>query len=168
MKGLAMLGILAIAGAANAQDEVNFKVLEMPAVFSTIREYKVMTIRSAREWQSYWNRYVSANIEVEGAFKPMPLPDIDFKQFEVVAVHFGTQPTSGMKVNVLSAILDNDAYTLTVEKSYGPMAMLHSSNPAVLIRLPKTHGPVVVLLKKGDTKDQGGSSVRHRSLSGGG
>jgi hypothetical protein len=130
--------LLALATAfAAAQDPVNFKVLEMPPEFTTIRNYKVTVIRTEADWKAYWNRYVSANVEDHGQWKPMPIVPVDFKQFEVVAVHLGTQPDAGMQLGVESAILYGETYTVKVTKGYGRMAMHHTSNPAISSSFPR-------------------------------
>jgi len=166
MKRLLPFILLAICSAvASAQDDVNFKVIDMPLQdFSSIHEYKIMTIRSASEWQTYWNRYVTANVEDgNGGWQPMPRPVIDFKQFEVVAVHLGSQGNAG-KIKVSSAKLFGADYAVTIDKDSGGMVMHHNSNPSILIRLPKSRGKVTVVVNKGrqadDTEHVRGGSRR--------
>jgi hypothetical protein len=155
MKRILAILVLAVCGSlALAQDEVNFKVIDMPLQdFSSIHEYKIMTIRSASEWQSYWNRYVTANVEDgNGGWQPMPRPQIDFKQFEVVAIHLGPQGDSG-KIKVSSAKLFGGDYAVTIDKDSGGMVMHHTSNPSILIRLPRSRGKVTVVVNKGRQAD---------------
>src|SRR6476659_7650848 len=80
-----MIALLAAAGAvAMAQNKVNFKVIDMPAEFSTIEQAQVIKIHSQSDWKDYWNRYITANVEDHGQWKPMPMPAVDFKLNDVV------------------------------------------------------------------------------------
>src|SRR5438046_1582683 len=90
MKAMMIALLASVATVAMAQDHVKFKVIDMPAEFSTITGRKIVTIKNNGDWKDYWNRYVTANIEDHGQWKPMPLPAVDFKLNEVVAVHMGT------------------------------------------------------------------------------
>ena len=112
------------------------------------------------QWKSYWSRFVTANVEDgQGGWKPMPRPEIDFRHFEVVAVHLGPQDNAG-KIKVLSATQNGGDYSVTLDKDSGGFVMHHTANPAVLIRLPRSQGQVKVIVKKGRQADDTGGGIR--------
>ena len=127
-----------------AQVNVKFKVIDMPAEFSTITGRKIVTIKNNADWKDYWNRYVTANVEDHGNWKPMPLPAVDFKLNEIVAVHMGTFSDAGQRFAVTSVVQGYDFCTVSLKSQQTKMRMHHVSHPALLIQVPKTRDRVGV------------------------
>jgi hypothetical protein len=147
MRGVVVFALLvALCAGAWAQDRVKFKVFDMPSEFSTIERAKVIKIHSEAEWKDYWNRYVTANVEDHGQWKPMPLPAVDFKLNDVVAVHLGTYNDAGHVFVVDSVVQGRDAYTINIKTQPRRMVMHHVSHPALLIVVPRSRARMSVFV----------------------
>jgi len=74
-----------------------------------------MVINNTVEWVDIWQQHCSDQIP------PPPVPDVDFTQYQVVAVFAGEKPTGGYSVEITNVEATN-SQLVTIVKSYEPQA----------------------------------------------
>ncbi|MBI5211458.1 MAG: protease complex subunit PrcB family protein [Elusimicrobia bacterium] len=93
-----------------------------------------MTIMSAEEWRKAWTR-----------LSQEPIPGVDFKRYEVVAVFLGHQPTAGYDVEVVDVGPTETSIVVryrVVEPAAGVSAPQTPTSPYAMQIIPRSDLPV--------------------------
>lgn len=70
-----------------------------------------LVINNTTEWVDFWQEHSSDNIP------PPPVPEVDFTQYQVVAVFAGEKSTGGYSVEITSVETTNSQLVITAKYS---------------------------------------------------
>lgn len=105
-----------------------------------------MVIDNSEQWIDCWQQHTS------NAEPPLPVPQVDFTRYSVVAVFAGEKPSGGYSVEILSAetsgsqTQERSAIAITVQHRQpeaGDFVTEALTYPYHMIRIPKIDGKVV-------------------------
>ena len=148
------LEVLVVGGGAAA---VPFSVLEEvhTSLVSTIRDRRHSVIRTATEWEQFWN-------ELQGAVQPRPeLPLIDFDENMVIVAAMGQRPTGGYSIEVEDVLgTDGGLAVQVVESSPSPTCLVAQAvtMPVTAVVVTRTDGLVTFVEETRTHECSGGSA----------
>ncbi len=122
---LATLGLVVIGGTMlvvrgnyfspplSGSDSINMETIER-GTHSGITEKINYVIKNEDNWSKLW-----VNIHSGVLIEPPPLPEIDFRNYSVIAVFMGEKPTGGYRIDI-NKIVDQEDKLVVYIKEYTP------------------------------------------------
>lgn len=95
------------------------KPFSLSGLRSSILKPRQVVVRDAKAFAALWKEHTA------GVSVPAPLPKVDFKKFDVVAVFIGSKPTGGYSVEIGDVRRDRKEATIPVT--------LHKPGPGSIV-----------------------------------
>jgi hypothetical protein len=107
-------------------------VFAMAGTYSNVRTSKNLVIRDAKSFTAVWKEHVGTG--------QAPLPSVDFKKYDVIAIFIGPKPTGGhtVKIDEVKRNKNEAEVTATLSKpGPGTLTTQAFTYPYVMKAVPK-------------------------------
>jgi hypothetical protein len=125
------------------QGKVDFKVLRSGNLAIGPERLNLYAIRSETDWKRYWSEVIGSSMVTGSGTHPAPPPSkVDWKKFQLLAIHIGQCPTSGYSLAVTGAVKTKNGFRVdAVEYTPGSaMTLQVLTYPFAIVQLPGHKG----------------------------